>query len=109
MSIKFKDKLESIEYPKNKQSWNIAGIIKGHNGFYKFDTRPIQKTKQGEIGKYSSFNTQAEKIVFEGKDQWIVVDVEELHQYLKEKKLKKVYLQDLIFKLDWNIVLPKKE
>ena len=50
MSIKFKDKLESIEYPKNKQSWNIAGIIKGHNGFYKFDTRPIQKTKQGEIG-----------------------------------------------------------
>ena len=55
MSIKFEDKLESIEYPKNDKSWNIAGIIKGQNGFYRFDTRPIQKTKQGEIGKYSSF------------------------------------------------------
>ena len=109
MSIKFEDKLESIEYPKNDKSWNIAGIIKGQNGFYRFDTRPIQKTKQGEIGKYSSFKTKADKIVFEAKDQWVIVDVEELHQYLKKQNLKKVYLQYLIFKLDWNIVLPKKE
>ena len=98
MSIKFEDKLESIEYPKNDKSWNIAGIIKGQNGFYRFDTRPIQKTKQGEIGKYSSFNTKADKIVFEAKDQWVIVDVEELHQYLKKQNLKKVYMQDLIFK-----------
>jgi hypothetical protein len=103
----FINKLENIEYPKSNQSWNIAGIIKGQNGFYKFDTRPIQKTKDGEIGKYSSFNTKADKMVFESKSNWIIVDVEELHQYLKEKKLKKVYLQDLISKLDWNIILPK--
>jgi len=107
MSFKFKYKLENIEYPKGNQSWDIAGIIKGQNGFYKFDTRPTQKTKDGEIGKYSSFNTKADKMVFESKSNWIIVDVEELHQYLKEKKLKKVYLQDLIYKLDWNIILPK--
>jgi len=109
MSFKFEDKLENIEYPKGDQSWNIAGIIKGQNGFYKFDTRPIQKTKEGEIGKYSSFNTKADKMVFEGKDQWVIVDVEELHKYLKDKKIKKVYLQELIFELDWNITLSKKE
>ena len=107
MNNNFINKLENIEYPKSNQSWNIAGIIKGQNGFYKFDTRPIQKTKDGEIGKYSSFNTKADKMVFESKSNWIIVDVEELHQYLKEKKLKKVYLQDLISKLDWNIILPK--
>lgn len=105
--MKFKDKLENIEYPSKKESWNIAGIIKGQNRFYKFDTKPIQKTKEGEIGKYGSFNTKANKMVFESESNWIIVDVEELHQYLKEKKLKKVYLQDLISKLDWNIILPK--
>jgi len=105
--LSFEKKLVNIQYPSKKSSWDIAGIIKGRNGFYKFDTRLLHKTKDGEIGKYGSFNTKADKMVFESKDQWIIVDVEELHQYLKEKKLKKVYLQDLIYKLDWNIVLPK--
>jgi len=103
----FKDNLESIEYPSQKKSWDVAGIIKGHNGFYKFDTRPLQKTKEGELGKYSSFNSEADKMVFETKDKWIIVDLEELHVYLKNNKLKKVYLQDLIFKLDWNITISK--
>jgi hypothetical protein len=103
----FKDYLDNIEYPNGKQSWDIAGIIKGQNRFYKFDTRPIQKTKEGEIGKHSSFNTKADKMVFEAKEQWIIVDIEELHTYLKENKLQKVYLQDLLSKLEWNIILPK--
>ena len=103
----FKHNLENIEYPSQKKSWDIAGIIKGHNGFYKFDTRPLQKTKEGELGKYSSFNSEADKMVFETKDKWIVVDLKELYAYLKNNKLKKVYLQDLIFKLDWNITISK--
>jgi|TARA_R110000824_G_scaffold298280_1_gene486510 hypothetical protein len=103
----FKHNLENIEYPSQKKSWDIAGIIKGHNGFYKFDTRPLQKTKEGELGKYSSFNSEADKMVFEIKDKWIIVDLKELYAYLKNNKLKKVYLQDLIFKLDWNITISK--
>lgn len=103
----FKNKLTNIEYPTKKESWNIAGIIKGQNAFYKFDTRPIQKVKEGEIGKYGSFNTKADKMVFEAKDKWIIVDVDELHRYLKEKNLKKVHLHNLISKLEWNIILPK--
>ena len=103
----FNEYLENLKYPSKKDTWNISGIIKRQNAFYKFDTRPIQKIKDGEIGKYGSFNTKADKIVFEAKKQWIIVDVEELHKYIKENKLKKVYLQDLLSNLEWNIVLPK--
>ena len=46
-------------------------------------------------------------MVFELKDQFIIVDTEELHQYLKEKNLKEVHLQSLISDLEWNIILPK--
>ena len=106
--MKFENNLTNIEYPNKKECWNIAGIIKGQNKFYKFDTKPIQKIKENEIGKYGSFNTEADKIVFESKNQWIIIDVEELHQYLKQKNIEKVYLSDLISKLDWNIILPKK-
>ena len=101
----FKNYLKNIEYPNKKESWNIAGIL--NNGFYKFDTRPIQKTKEGEMGKYSSFSTKADKMVFEDKQQWIIVDIKELHTYVKENKIEKVYLQDLLSKLEWNIILPK--
>ena len=59
------------------------------------------------MAKESGYDTKADKMVFEGKDQWIIVDVEELLEYLKEKKVKKVYLQNLLSKLDWNIILPK--
>ena len=34
---RFSKQLEAVEYPKEKTSWYIAGIIKGTNGFYKFD------------------------------------------------------------------------
>ena len=38
---RFAKKLTAIEYPKEKTSWNIAGIIKGQNAFYKFDVREM--------------------------------------------------------------------
>ena len=104
---RFSHYLDSVEYPKEKTSWNIAGVIKGQNGFYKFDTKSLIKTKEGQIGKYGSFNTEADKIVYDIKDQFIIVDTEELHRYLKDNKVKIVQLEDLISKLDWNIILPK--
>jgi len=98
----FKDYLDNIEYPKSKSSWNISGIIKGQNGFYKFDTRPLKNnTKTG------SFKTKADKIVFEYDNKFIILDVEELHKYLKENSLKIVKIEDIISKLDWNITLQK--
>ena len=80
----FKTYLKNIEYPKNKTSWDIAGNL--NNGFYKFDTRPI--TNNVKISRF---------------------DTEELITYLKKHNIEDVNLQDLIFELDWNIVLLKKE
>ena len=46
-------------------------------------------------------------MVFDIKNQYIIVDIEELHLYLKKNNVKKVYLESLISELDWNIILPK--
>ena len=95
--------------PKQQKNelWDVSGIIKGRsNQQFKFDLRPM--TRQGDdIGKIGKTDTKADKMVFEFKDKFIIVDLPELHKYIKENKLQKVYLQDLISKLDWNIILPK--
>ena len=103
--------LENIKHAskkeKEKEFWNIEGIIKNKsNQSFKFDLRPISK-HGNELGKKGNTETKANKMVFDMKDQFIVVDTEELHHYLKEKKLKEVHLQDLISELEWNIILPK--
>ena len=85
---------------KKKELWDVEGIL--HNQCFKFDLRPIKNNN-----KIGSFKSKADKMVFDMKDQFIVVDTEELHQYLKENKLKEVHLQDLLSKLEWNIILPK--
>jgi len=100
----FRKKLKKVNFPskqqKFKELWDVEGIL--HNQSFKFDLRPIKNN-----GKLGSFKTKADKMVFDMKDQWVILDVEELHQYLKENKLKEVHLQDLLSKLDWNIILPK--
>jgi|TARA_A100001391_G_scaffold47934_1_gene28587 hypothetical protein len=100
----FQDRLKEVKLPskqqKKKELWDIEGIL--NNQKFKFDLRPIIKN-----GKTGSFKTKADKMVFDLKDQWIIVDIEELHQYLKENNLKNVHLESLISKLDWNIILPK--
>ena len=103
----FSKYLTSIEYPKEKTSWNIAGIIKGQNVFYKFDVRDMLLIN-GEIAQSGRTDSKADKIVLEMKDKWVILDLEELHQYIKKNKLKKVYLNDLISKLEWTIFLAKK-
>jgi len=105
--IKFISLLEKVKYPslnqKNKELWDIEGIIKNKsNQSFKFDLRPLKNN-----AKRGSFKTKADKIVYEIKDQYVIVDVDELHNYLKENSFKVVKIEDLISKLDWNIILPK--
>tara|TARA_R100001460_G_scaffold43382_1_gene79655 strand:- start:477 stop:791 length:315 start_codon:yes stop_codon:yes gene_type:complete len=89
---------------KKNELWDVEGILKNRlNQKLKFDLRPIKNNC-----KIGSFKTKADKMVFESKDQWIIVDVEEMHQFLREKSIKDVHLEDLISELDWNIILPKK-
>lgn len=103
--MKFLKLLSNVKHAtqnqKLKELWDVEGIL--HNQTFKFDLRPLQNNvKQG------SFRTKADKIVYDMKDEYIVVDVEELHNYLKEDNKKVVYLNDLLTNLEWNIRLQKK-
>jgi hypothetical protein len=104
---KFSKYLTSIEYPKNKTSWNIAGIIKGQNAFYKFDVRDMFKLPDGTPAQKGRTDSKADKMVLEINDKWFILDLKELIQYVKNNKLKKVYVDDLVSKLEWNIILNK--
>jgi len=104
---KFSKYLDSIEYPEKKSSWNIPGTIKGQNAFYKFDVRDMFKLENGTPAQKGKLNTQADKMVLEMKDKWIIFDLEELHRYIKKNKLTKVYINSLIPKLEWTIFLLK--
>jgi|TARA_R100000093_G_C1925873_1_gene67147 hypothetical protein len=105
---KFSKYLDSIEYPKEKSSWNIAGIIKGQNAFYKFDVRDMFKLSDGTPAQSGRTNTKADKMVLEMKDQWVILDLVELTPFIRRNKIKRINLNDLIPKLEWTIFLAKK-
>jgi len=102
--MNFVNKLTNIRYANQHQKetefWDVEGIL--HNQKFKFDLRPLKNN-----AKAGSFKTKADKIVYDIKDQYIIVDVEELHKHLKNNSLKVVQLEDLLSNLEWNIVLPK--
>jgi hypothetical protein len=110
MSIieKFSTYLTAIEYPKEKTSWNIAGILKDKNAFYRYDVRDMFTLPDGTPAQKGRIDTKANKMVLEMEDKWVILDLEELHQYIKKNKLTKVYVNDLISKLEWTIFLNKK-
>ena len=102
--MNFVDRLKEVKYATNnqrkKEMWDVEGIL--HNQKFKFDLRPIKNNC-----KIGSFATKADKMVFDLKNEYIIVDVQELHRYLKENNIKNVHLQSLISKLEWNIMLSK--
>jgi len=106
---RFTKYLTNIEYPKEKTSWNIAGIIKGQNAFYKFDVRNMTKESENRFYKTGYLNTKADKMVFEFNDQWIILDIQELNKYVKNNNIKDLELDDLVSKLEWTIFLSKKK
>lgn len=108
----FNNHLINIKYPskeeRKKELWDVEGILKKRsNQRLKFDLRPMSKYKNSMYGKTGSISTKADKMVFEIGYNWIIVDIKELHAHLIKNKTKKVYLEELISSLDWNIVLPK--
>jgi len=104
---KFSKYLTAIEYPKEKTSWNIAGILKDRNAYYKYDVRDMFELPDGTPAQKGRLDSKADKMVLEMEDKWVILDLEELHQYIKKNKLKKVYVNDLISKLEWTIFLAK--
>ena len=104
---KFSKYLTEIKYPKEKTSWNIAGMIKGSNAFYRFDVRQMFEMPNGTPAQSGRLDTEAEKMVLETNKEWIIFDLEELHQYIKKEKKMEVYINDLIKHLEWTTFLPK--
>lgn len=104
-----KDCLEDITYPDKPTSWHVEGRLKNKsNQIFKFDVGGMINMPNNEKAKRGNTSSKADKMVFEDQKYWIIIDLEELHLYLKEKKLQKVYLHDLLDNLEWNILLSKK-
>ena len=104
---RFKEYLTNVEYPIKQGSWNIAGVLKDKNAFYKFDVRDLTKASNNRGFKKGSLKSKADKMVFEFKNQWIILDIEELNEYVKQSKTKDFELDKLIPKLDWNMFIIK--
>jgi ATP-dependent protease HslVU (ClpYQ) ATPase subunit len=108
MSKQFIKHLKEVKYPSKKDDWDIEGIIHGKtNRPFKFDLRPLRKLQADSYGKVGYFDTKAEKMVFDLDDQWVILDIEELHEYVKSKKTKDFDIDILIKDLDWNIIVAK--
>ena len=110
--MKFDSLLTDIKYAtssqQKKELWDIEGIIKHRsNQKFKFDTRPIKKFSSTKIGKNGSFKTKSDKMVFQTEESWLLIDIPELHKYIKEKHIKVLAIEELISNLEWNIILPK--
>jgi hypothetical protein len=46
-------------------------------------------------------------MVLEGEKEWLILDLEELHEYIRREKKTEVYINDLISDLEWTIFLSK--
>jgi hypothetical protein len=104
--------LDNIIWPTEKQKniehWNISGILKKNsNQEFKFDVRPMFQMPNNQLGKKGITASKADKIVFETDKDWIIIDVPELHEYVKKQSLKVVQFEDLLNKLEWNIYISK--
>ena len=104
---KFSKHLTGIEYPKKKTSWNVAGIIKGQNAFYRFDVRDMFTLPDKGPVQSGRLDSQAQKMVLEGKKEWLILDLEELHEHIRREKKTEVYINDLISDLEWTIFIAK--
>ena len=61
---RFAKYLTAVEYPKEKTSWNIAGILKDKNAFYKFDVRDMKRESANHLFQTGRTDTKADKMFF---------------------------------------------
>ncbi len=112
--IKFiQDNLKDVTYASQKQKeeerWDVEGILhKRLNQKFKFDLSPI-KHSNGEHYKKGNIFSKSDKMVIESSSQWIIIDTEELHEYIKKYKKLDIQLDDILENFDWNIVINKVE
>ena len=44
-------------------------------------------------------------MVYKIKNKYLLIDIEELHAYIQENKLKLINVDEILTKLNWNILL----
>jgi len=95
---------------QEKEHWNVSGILKKRsNQELKFDIRPMLNMPDGQLGKRGTTASKADKIVYETVSDWVIIDTEELHKYIKENKIIVIPFETLVNKLSWNILISKNE
>ena len=72
-----------------------------------FDVREMFEMPDGTPAQKGRLDTKAQKMVIEGEKNWMIIDLDELHEYIRRKKEEKVYINDLIDDLEWTIFLAK--
>ena len=109
MNIEFVNQyLSNIKWNLDNFQWQVSGIIdRISNEYLKFDIRFLNNFNDKK-GKLISSGSKADKVLFEDDKNWILVDTQELINYMKAYGLKEIRLEKLIKNIDWNIILPKK-
>ena len=108
MNIKFVNEcLKNVIWHENS-SYQVEGLLKQSNQYYKFDIRYLSDFPEDKKGKLINSKSQADKVLFEDDQNWILVDTQELIKHMKQSNLKEIKLEELIKNIDWNIILPKK-
>jgi hypothetical protein len=110
---KFSIHLNNIIWPteeqKNTENWNVSGILKKNsNQEFKFDVRSMFQMPNNQLGKRITTLSKADKTVFETDKEWVIIDVSELHEYIRKQSLTVVQFEDLLVKLEWNIYISKQ-
>jgi len=113
IETKFSIHLNNILWPtetqKNTEQWNVSGVLKKNsNQEFKFDVRPMFQMSNNQLGKKGTTSSKADKIVFETDKDWVIIDVPELHEYVRKQSVKIVQFEDLLNKLEWNIYISKQ-
>jgi hypothetical protein len=107
MNIKFVDQyILNVKWHENN-SYQVEGLLKDSNQYYKFDIRFLNDFNDKK-GKLINSQSKADKVLFEDDVNWILVDTQELIKHMKINNVKEVKLEELINTIDWNILLPKK-
>lgn len=99
--------LLNVKWHEN-DTYQVEGLLKKSNKYYKFDIRHLSDFPQNKIGKLVNSESKADKLLFEDSGNWILIDVEEFVKYMKECNLKEIRVEELLSNIDWNIVIPKK-
>ena len=108
MNLKFVDEclLETKWHENN--NYQVEGLLKKSNQYYKFDVRYLSDFPEDKVGKLINSESKADKVLFEDDKNWILIDTQELVKYMKAYDLKEIKLEELIKNIDWNIIIPKK-